>query len=266
MSVAPAVLLGNVRAIPRIARVLLVVGVLMLVYAVTRPAGATLATLAFTAPVFFAAAVAYAAPADRRFVWGAVLIAALPAVIIVSAWLPDAWFVVAPGDWKNATPLLMDLGDPARLVARLLGFVGAGLLGLALGGVRTVVSVAIIGAGVLLGVVSAVRSLGNPIEGMPIDVIVQSASFPALYLVGWAFVLAAAVESRRALMATGTGLIFAILALNNLQYSWSGLQDPVPSNLLLATVLLEFIAWALVIAAALRGELDAAHSRATGDL
>ena len=245
--------------------VLLALAALVMAYSVIQY-GLHLSTLAFAAPLLFAAAVVYVAPSDKRFAWAAVLIALQPAVAIIAAWLPNFWFDTVPGDWKNATPLLMDLGNIAQDVARLLLFAGLGLLGLALGGVRTLVSAAIIGVGVLFSIFQAAEFLGTQIDGMPIEMTVQSIVFPTLYIVGWAFVFAAALESRRPLMLAGTGLLVALIVFDRLQDWWLAMPQGNVNALLVGTAMLSVLAAVLMILSPLRGELNGTPSRPTGDL
>jgi hypothetical protein len=265
MSVAAAARPGSMRDIRWPVWVLVALAALVVVYGLTQ-SGLQIGSFTFAAPLLFAAAVVYVAPADRRFTWAAVLIALMPVVLIITGWLPDFWFDTVPGDWKNATPLLMDLGDLAVQIARVLGFVGLALLGLALGSVRTLASAAIIGIGLLFAVFQMVGFLGSPIEGMPIDLTVRSLVFPTLYIVGWAFVFAAALESRRTLMTVGTGLTFALIAFDRLQDWWLALPRGPLDALLLLTGALGLLGWALIILAPLRGELNGAPSRSAGDL
>ena len=255
MTVAAVARPSSLRDVAWATWILLALGGLMVLYVFTQPGGLALGTFSFVAPVFFAAAVIYAAPMDRRFVWGAVLIALAPAVWFIAGVLPDAWFAVVPGDWKNATPLLMELGDLAHPIAQVFGYIGLGLFGVALGGVRTILSVAIIGAGLLLGALRVVEFLGNPIESMPIDITVRSIVFPLLYAGGWAFVFAATLESRRILTIVGTGLLFADVVINVVLGLWPS-YDPDGTVLLIYSVPV-LAGWILLIAAALRGELNA---------
>jgi hypothetical protein len=245
--------------------VLLALAALVMAYSLIQ-SGPHIGVITFAAPLIFAAAVVYVAPADRRFAWAAVLIALGPAVASIAGWLPDFWFDTVPGDWKNATPLLIDLGNTAQDVARVLGFAGLGLLGLALGGVRTLVSAAIIGVALLFSFIQVADFLGTQIEGMPIDMTVQSIVFPTLYMLGWAFVFAAALESRRPLMLAGTGLLVALIVFDRLQDWWLAMPGGPLDALLLATGILSLIGWVLMTASPLRGELSGTPSRQTGDL
>lgn len=265
MSVLAVARPGSLRDIGWPVWVLIALAAVVMVYGFVQ-SGLDIGRLSFAAPILFAAAVAYAKPSDRRFLWGAVLIAVAPVVGVVTAVLPDLWFDAVPGDWKNATPLLMDLGHLARVIAQVLGFVGLGLLGLALGGIRTVLSMAIIVGGILVAAVVDVRSLPIGTEEWPIDLVVRSAAFPLLYAGGWAFVCAAALESRRRLMLIGTGLIFALILVDYLQALWLTTPDAALTLFLLVTSSLHLVGWVLVIVAALRGELNAARSRTSVEL
>src|SRR5438105_730215 len=76
----------------------------------TSPGSGPIQALATPAPVVFAAAVIYAKPSDRRFVWAALGLAATPAVGLLVRLIPDLVFSYAPGDWKNAALVLRDIG------------------------------------------------------------------------------------------------------------------------------------------------------------
>ena len=107
------------------------------------------------------------------------------------------------------------------------------------------------------------RFLGQPIvESLSTLQIAQTIVFSMIYGVGWAFVFAAALESRRALTSIGFGLIVAVIA-----FDYIDLYQAVPGDVLLVGIaVVNLIGWALVIAAALRGELNDAPSRKTTDL
>lgn len=254
---------SSLRDIPWATWVLLALGGLMLFHLFTQAGGVSLSTLAWVAPVFFAAAVVYAAPPDRRFVWAALALATPAAVLVISNWLPNAWFSIVPGDWKNATPLLMDLANPARDVATVVGLIGLALFGLALGGVRSRMSLLILAFGTLVAAANVVWIGTHPIEGLGAFYSAWSVGNSVLYALGWAFVFAAALESRRRLTIIGTGLLFANVVINLLLLWWppNGPGDP---RLLVYSVPV-LAGWALLIAAAPRGELNAASPRSAGE-
>ncbi len=246
------------RAIPWATLVLAVVAGLIVVRSLTL-GQLSLGTLAFAGPVVFAAVVIYVRPQDRRFFWAALAIAATPAVSLVTIWLPDVWLSLAPDDWKNATPLLQDIGGVARELASLLGLVGLALLGLALGGVRTFMSAVIIAFGTLVAATIAIW-YGAPMQGSPVLDLVRTIGFAVLNIVGWAFVFAAALESLRTAALMGFGLLFANTVINALLVmAWRPQRSSTTDLLVVVFALPEVIGWLVLIAAVLRGELSAAR-------
>jgi hypothetical protein len=208
------------RAIPWPVWLLLVFAGLIIVRSITASGFAPLGALTGVAPVLLAAAVIYMAPADRRFVWAAVAIA-LPIIVrIIGAWLPDFWAASAPGDWKNASPLLYDLAAGANELTKVVGLAGVGLLGFAFGGVRTFMSAVIL---VFAGVVAAANVVwvsAQPIDGFPLVQFVTSFGFSVLVVLLWAFAFAAALESLRSLTLVGAGLVLANIVINDLLLWW----------------------------------------------
>lgn len=266
MGVAMVARPASLRAIPWATWVLLAVAALVLVGWFVK-AGPQLGILTIAAPVVFAAAVVYAAPADRRFTWAALALAADPVIRTIWNYLPEAVFTYAPGDWRNAAFFLQDMGPIARDVASVLTIVGLGLLGLALGRARTRLSAAIVGVGVVVAIVHAILIADSfsamsypPGDSTPIVMLARGILISTLTVVAWAFVFAAALESRRKLMAIGTGLLFVITVLNYV----TPLRETLLGNdwvaLLTAIVAVHLIGWALIVLAALRGELRAARS------
>ena len=218
-------------------------------------------TLGFAAPVVFAAVVVYLRPPDMRFTWAALAIAATPVVVLIANWLPDAWFALAPADWKNAAQLLLDLGGIARVLATVLGFVGLGLFGLALGGVRTFMSAVILAFAALVAAAGVIWVGAHPIADLPLLDLVRSISFSVLTVMGWAFVFAAALESLRTLTLIGSGLVLANTVINVVLLWWT-IGPNVNTDLLALIVgIPTLFGWIALIAAALRGELSAAPSR-----
>ncbi|MDL2334813.1 MAG: hypothetical protein QFC55_02130 [Chloroflexota bacterium] len=258
----------NWRAIPWAALILTVICGLIVVRSLALGQFSPIGTLGFAAPVAFAAVVAYVRPPDRRFTWAALAIAATPVVVLAANWLPDAWFSLTPGDWKNAAQLLLDAGGVARVVAIVLGFVGLGLLGLAFGGVRTFMSAVILAFGVLVAAAGVIWVLAHPIADLPLLDLARSVAFSVLTVIGWAFVFAAALEALRTLSLIGTGLILANTVINVLLLWWT---IPASANTDLLSLLVggpTLLGWIALMAAALRGELShersgaAARSRA----
>ncbi len=251
----------SLRAVPWTVWVLLALAALIVVRGFTQTVVQPLGTLAFAAPVLFAAAVIFVAPKDRRFVWAALFLAATPAVNLIANTLPGVWQSVAPGEWKNAVPLLIDLGSVAHDVATLLAIIGLGVLGLALGGVRSFMSVLILGFGVLVAVLNVIWVGAHPIEEFPLFELARSVAYSTLYVMGWAFVFAAALESLRSLTLIGSGLLFANVVINALLLWWSPGQGANTDFLYLVISLPSLAGWLLLIYGALRGELNAVRAR-----
>jgi hypothetical protein len=205
--------------------------------------------------------VVFVAPADRRFTWAALALAATPVVNLIANWLPEAWFAVAPGDWKNAVPLLMDLGNVAHDVASLLAIVGLGLLGLALGGVRSFMSVLVLGFGAVVALLNLVWVGAHPIDAFPLFELARSVAYSILHVMGWAFVFAAALESLRNLTLVGSGLLFANVVMNALLLWWSPGAGANTDVLYVIVMTPSLAGWLLLIGGALRGELNATPAR-----
>ncbi|MEO8626191.1 MAG: hypothetical protein ABI452_05775 [Candidatus Limnocylindrales bacterium] len=249
------------RAIPWAVLALLVIAGLIVARSLSLNQFSPIGTLGFAAPVVFAAVVLYLRPADRRFRWAALAIAATPVVALIANWLPDAWFSLAPGDWKNAAQLLLDVGGVARLVATILGFVGLALLGLALGGVRTFMSAVILAFAALVAAAGVIWVGAHPVADLPLLDLVRSIAFSVLTVMGWAFVFAAALESLRTLTLIGSGLVLANTVINVLLLWWT---IPASANTDLLSLLVggpTLVGWIVLILAALRGELSGAPSR-----
>jgi hypothetical protein len=251
------------RAIPWAALALLVVAGLIVVRSLALGQFSPIGTLGFAAPVAFAAVVVYVRPLDRRFTWAALALAATPVVVLIANWLPDTWFALAPGDWKNAAQLLLDLGGIARVVATVLGFVGLGLFGLALGGVRTFMSAVILAFAALVAALGVIWVGAHPVAELPLLDLARSIAFSVLTVMGWAFVFAAALEALRTLSLIGTGLILANTVINVLLLWWT---IPASANTDLLTLLVggpTLLGWIVLMAAALRGELSRERAGAT---
>ncbi len=253
---------SNWRAIPWAALVLAVIAGLIVVRSLALGQFSPIGTLGFAAPVAFAAVVVYVRPPDRRFTWAALALGATPAVVLAANWLPDAWFAMAPGDWKNAAQLLLDAGGVARVVANVLGFIGLGLLGLAFGGVRTFMSAVILAFGALVAAAGVIWVGAHPVAELPLLDLVRSIAFSVLTVMGWAFVFAAALEALRTFALVGAGLILANAVINVLLLWWT---IPASANTDLLSLLVggpTLLGWIALIVAVLRGELSIARSGA----
>ncbi|MEP7360347.1 MAG: hypothetical protein ABI744_02085 [Chloroflexota bacterium] len=249
------------RNIPWAALGLLVIAGLIVVRSLALSQFTPIGTLGFAAPVLFAAAVLFMRPQDRRFTWAALAIAASPVVIVIANWLPDAWFSMAPGDWKNAAQLLLDAGGVAQLIAKVLGFIGLGLFGIALGGVRTFMSAVILFFAMLVGAAGVIWVGAHPLDGLPLLDLARTVGFLVLTVLGWAFVFAAALESLRTWTLIGSGLVLANTVINVLLLWWTIGPDANTDLLSLLVGGPTLIGWICLIVGALRGELSDAPAR-----
>jgi hypothetical protein len=246
----------SLRAVPWLAWLLLVVGVLYVVRGLLPPSFSPLSSLAGAGPIFFAAAVVYMNPPDRRFRWAALALAIPPIVLLLAHWIPIIWPQVVPGDWKNAVPLLEDLGSMAREVATPIGLVGLFLLGFALGGVRTFLSVVILAAGVLIALADLTWFFAHPVEELPMLQAAKSVIYPMLNVLGWAFVFAAALESLRSLTLVGAGLVVSNVVISAVLLWWTIGPDANFDLLSLTIAGPSVLGWLAMTAGALRGELN----------
>jgi hypothetical protein len=261
MSVVAVARPNSLREIPWAVWVLLAIAVGLFAYMFTRPGFTPIGALATVAPVVFAAAVVYVRPLDKRFVWAALFLAATPAIGLFAGVVPDAWFTYMPGDWKNGTLLIRDLAQLAQDVARLLGLIGLFLFGLALGGVRSFVSFLILALGAAIALGNLTWTFSHSIDGFPLFDLAKSVTYATLHAVGLAFVFAAAVESLRNLTMIGSGLLFLNAVISAVLLWWTIGPD---ANLDLLSLILggtTLLGWLALIAAALRGEFNAAPSR-----
>ena len=256
MSVGSVAWQSSLRAVPRLAWLFLVLGALVVLRSLVQPTFAPISAIAGGGSCFFAAAVLYVRPVDRPIAWGAIALAFVPTIAVIANVVPNAWFAIAPGDWKNATPLLADLAGAASQVASLIAVAGLYLLAIGLGGVRSFVSFLILGLGAALALANLTWTLAHPIEGFPVLELVRSVAFATLYVLGLAFVFAAAVESLRNLTMVGAGLLFAAAAVSDVLLWW----QPGPGtntdllSLLLGSLMLG--GWLGLVAGALRGEMN----------
>jgi hypothetical protein len=251
----------SVRDIPGAVWLLLAIAGALAVRVFTGPGWTIFSVLATPGPVLFAAAVIYARPADRRFVWAALALAATPAVGLLVQVLPEFVFRNAPGDWKNASALLGDVGQLAGDVARYLGLLGLALLGLAFGGVRSFVSFLIMLLGLALAIGSVIWTFAHPIDGFPLYELGKSVGYAVLHVLGLAFVFAAAVESLRNFSMVGAGFLFLNTVIGAVLLWWTigpGTNIDLLSFVLGATSLL---GWIGLIVAPLRGEFWSNPSR-----
>ena len=176
-------------------------------------------TLAGAAPFVFGAAMSWAAPQDRRFVFGTW-------AIVTSGVLH---FIVALVDLQSSSPmpLLADVANGLNDASWLLEAVGVVLIGLALGGIRSNGGWTVFWLGVAVGLIGvgwvtmdAVANVG------PFDVLIAAAAqgLP----VAWGYLAAAAVDARRRWFAVG-GLLMLVYLLFIILLDWSA---PAPQTTL----------------------------------
>ncbi len=204
-------------------------------------------------PVLLAAATALVASGRRLLLAGASLVAAATVLSSIGR--------LAPLLSSDVTLSLNILAAPL-LVAGLL------LFGHGLGGVRSPLGVTIVFAGLVMALLAAALAIawGLPLlgaGGIGPALLASSAIQQFTYL-GWAYVLAAAVERRARLIATGAGLLILLpvaeLALGEFaRRQQPGFEMPVAGMVFLV---LSLAAWAALIVGIIR-EVD---DPATGPL
>lgn len=232
---------------------------LAVVYVVIRildePTFRPMQTLVGLAPFLFAAAVAYAKPADRRFRWAVWSIVAYVALPLIARPIPELVFRYGPGDWSNAAFVLQDVVGVIQSLANVLLIVGLALFGLALGGVRSAFGAVIVVAGAFVAIANLTWFFAHPVEELPLVNLVQSVTFSTLTALAWAFVFAAAVDALRSLLIVGAGLLFANVVVNAVLLWWT--PGPGTNYDLLSLLVggLGLIGWLALAAGALRGEL-----------
>ena len=231
--------------------ILLGLALLYSVYRLTLASSPILDVLVGCAPLVFAAAVVQVAPDDRRFVWGALALAVAPTVRLAAA--------LIPGDWLATAPVLLDISGVALDVGRMLLFVGVALLGVAIGGVRSAFGVAVVGAGVLIGLTEVGWVLSHQTADLsPLDV-GRSIAFGALTALAWAFLVAAAIDWLRSLMIIGAGLLLVVVAIDAALLVWPYGPDTNFELVGLVVSGVSIAGWLVMIGAALRGELNVAR-------
>ena len=214
-----------------------------------------LATLVDLSPLIFAAAVAYARPADRRFRWAAWAIAGYVVLPFMLRLITDLVFSYVPGDLSNAALLVRDVLGPTTWLANALLIVGVAVFGIALGGVRSAFGGTIVVMGGFVAAGNLTWFFAHPIEEVPLLDIVMGAMFSAATPLVWAFVFAAAVDAVRSLLIVGSGLLFANVVVNAVLLWWAPGPGTNFDLLLLLGGGLVLGGWLALATGALRSEL-----------
>lgn len=198
------------------------------------------------APFAFAAAVVYVAPADRRFVLGAIAMA-VPELLIVLEMLLTPGFVNLLQDIEW-TRLRVDVGW-------ILSLGGLLLTGLALGGVKTRLGWAVVAVGAALFLIGvawyASYVAANPLpEGLPIEYLPISLLAGSV-VVGWAYLLGAALERGLRAITIGAVLILGLAALNVVSTVFPTAVPQSDFGALLTLTVVHLTAWVALIVGAL---------------
>ena len=199
------------------------------------------------APFLFAAAAVYVSPVDRRFVYGALALAYVELLAVVGMLFAPARLNVAA--WEDIDRFL-------GLAGWLMTLGGLLLVGLAIGGVRTRFGLASVALGAVLFLFAEVQvaTLGLPALaaefGMPIEQVLVSYLAP-LVIIGWAYLLGAALDNQRRFLAVGAGIRVALSVVGVLFV----IVNPAPGTdfapVTLLMTLAGFVGWAALIAGAL---------------
>ena len=169
-------------------------------------------TLGGAAPFVFGAAMIWAAPQDRRFVYGTWAIVAAGVMHLLVA-LVDLQSSVS-------MPLLADVARWLNEATWLLEAVGVVLIGLALGGIRTAVGWTVFWLGVAVGLIGVGWvTMGAATNVGPFDVLIAVAA--QVLPVAWGYLAAAAVDARRRWFAVG-GLLMLMYLLFIILLHWFG--------------------------------------------
>lgn len=181
------------------------------------------------APFLFAAAVVYAAPTNKRILWGAVVLALAELVGLMSVVLRPPW---------------LDLGsvsEAAVLIGRLSTFVtlvGLITLGVGLGGLHSrlaLLAAAVGGSVFVLGQAWSAARLLDPASdlALPFDQIIIL-FFAPLVTVGWAFVAGAGFDRGLLFIPTAAALIVGYAAVNTIVIALSLTSPETDFGLLVA--------------------------------
>ena len=162
-------------------------------------------TLGGAAPFVFGAAMVWAAPQDRRFVYGTWAVVASGVLHLVVALIDQQSLL--------SSPLLADVARWLNEATWLLEAVGVVLIGLALGGIRSAVGWTVFWLGVMVGLIGVgFVTIGAASNVGPFDVLIAVAA--QVLPVAWGYLAAAAVDAGRRWFAVGGLLMLGYLLLN----------------------------------------------------
>ena len=198
------------------------------------------------APFLFAAAVAFVSPANPRFLLGALALCGSQISLVIGFIEPSSG---DPSVFGAASDLFLS-------VAWALTFTGLLLIGAALGGISTRRGWAVVGAGIALAIVqaaAAIRTFEQTMAEYALGLSVEPPNlFASTVLVGWAYLLASALDGRRRLSSLAAGLMLGLAAYAIVRIVFLPVtpqNDFAVLNLLLLAV--NVAAWSALILAAL---------------
>jgi len=200
-----------------------------------------------SAPLLFAAAVAFVAPTDRRILLAAALIAVPEAAnVLVMAW--SAWVSFIGDEWQP-------VGGSITAVAQAAGLV---LLGVALGGLRSRVGRILLIAAVLYGGYVILRnglnlsSMASTSEQDFPLIWYVTPFFSGIVTVAWAFLLGTAIDNRRPAIALGSALLVLPMLIGAIADPFFSSAYPLIPQLPFAIPWLQATAWIALIYGAFR--------------
>jgi hypothetical protein len=246
---------GDIRSIPIAVwpfLILLLANVWLTVTDFNRPDSVPLSNFLSLAPLVFATAVAYVFPRDRRFLIGAAALA-LPEIVRTLQLIFAENFSLSA-----AISAAIDLNWLANVSGWIFEAGGLLLFGMALGGIRTRVGWIAVAVGLALFVISRIEYAFN-LAGNPLVVETMPAADLALgflagsAVVGWAFLLGAALERGSRALSIGAGILVAIYVVDQALMLVYVLLEP--GTTLMPTTWffsgLRLVAWAALIYGAL---------------
>jgi hypothetical protein len=214
--------------------------------------------LVFLAPLAFATAVAWAAPVDLRYLWGAAFIAAseMPSLIEMAL----ARFASVSFDWG--------IGLRPQSFAWGLELIGVALIALAIGRIQQRRNLLWPALGLAVFVIGDIENAAfwasNPYPeeefGFVYPITEIAITFVAgLTIVAWSYLLGAAVEHGRRLFALGSGIFVALSAFGLFDELVFALAPATPDQpisplfpVFAVTGIVNLLGWVAMIAAALR--------------
>ena len=200
-------------------------------------------------PFLLAAAVALAAPADRRFLWGALALCA-----------SEAWFLLRFFEPASGEPTLFGVAlESLGSALWALTLAGLLLIGVAVGGIRSRFGWLVLAIGALVFVVSAAWQVIS-YASIPTDqlfLILSPEQFVVgvighAVIIGWAYLLGAGLDNNRHYLAVGAGLMLGQAAFGVMRLLFLPVTPDADFTLLnLMSLTVSVAAWSALIAAAM---------------